>query len=663
MRSRPGRLHRGRCLVLGASLLVAVSTLAQTPEPPVSSLKNMSLEQLMDVEVTSVSRAPEKLLEAASAIEVITNEEIRRSGATTLPEALRLADNLDVAQKNSHDWGISARGFNTELANKLLVMIDGRTVYTPLFSGVIWDTQDVLLADVDRIEVISGPGGTLWGANAVNGVINIISRNARDTQGLYLETGGGDVLRDFIAARYGGKLAPDAYFRVYGKLFDRGHEVLPNGSSFSDSWNKRQGGFRVDAAPSQRDALTLQGDVDSGRDDLQTGGQDHTSGLNVLGRWVRTMSGDSGLELHVYYDRTHLQQPEPPLLIGGNPATPAGTFRDDLDTWDLDFQHRFHPAEKHHVVWGLGYRLTDDRVGNAPALGFFPTNLRRNLFSGFIQDAIALRSDLTLTIGTKIEHNDYTGFEVEPNIRMQWNRTKRQTIWAAVSRAVRTPSRIDRDLSEAVPPYFVILAGNPDFSSEDVLAYEAGWRAQLGARADAALSAFYNQYADLRSTAFNPVTVFPLQFENDLEGQTHGLELSGNLQAQSWWRLHLGYALLREHLHVRPGGTDINNALNETSDPEQRAQLRSSMDLPKRTTLDATLRWVDIRPSHNGSVPGSLPGYIELDARAGWQMTDRLELALVGQNLLHDHHPEYGFPTAIRAEIRRSLYATAVWRY
>ena len=661
-------VRRAALLVLLATFVLAGSAAAQgladsDTESASDDLKKMSLEALMEVEVTSVSRQPEKLLEAPSAIQVITGEDIHRYGAQRIPEALRLASNLDVAQKNSHDWGISARGFNTELSNKLLVMIDGRTVYTPLYSGVIWAAQDYLLEDLDRIEVVSGPGGTLWGANAVNGVISIISKSARDTQGLYAEGGGGNLLENFAAVRYGGKVGANTFYRVYAKHFSRDDEVLPDGRPFADSWFRNQAGFRIDSEGTNGNTFTLQGDIHGGEDGLQTGGENDVSGHNLLARWHRSSSPDSEITLQTYYDRTHFDSIVPAFVVDGNPLAPSGTFSDDLHTFDVDFQHRLRAGQRNRVVWGFGYRFTHNEIGNAPALGFFPAELDHNLFSAFVQNEFVVNDDLALIAGTKVEHNDYTGVEWEPSVRMQWTRTPTQTWWAAVSRAVRTPSRIDRDLSQPAPPNFVLLTGGENFASENVLAYEAGWRGRFGSTFDAAVSLFYNEYDDVRSTTFNPVTLFPLTFENDLEGETHGIELRGTWQARDWWRLHAGYALLREELRIEPGGTDINAALNETSDPEHRISLRSSMDLPQRFMLDWMARWVSERPGHDGPTPGELDAYAELDARLAWQASDRLELALIGQNLLHDQHGEYGFPTAVRAEIQRSVWAKASWRY
>jgi iron complex outermembrane receptor protein len=631
--------------------------------PTIGALKQLNVEDLMNVEVTSVARHPEKLLQAASAIQVITQDDIRRSGATSIPEALRLADNLQVAQKNSHDWAISARGFNTDLANKLLVMIDGRTVYTPLYSGVFWDVQDYLLEDIDRIEVISGPGGALWGANAVNGVINIITKSAKDTQGVYVEAGGGSQPQDFTGVRYGASLNGNSAYRVYGKYFDRSAEVLANGDSASDSWRQGRAGFRMDSDATTHDRLTLQGDYYDGRENQQAGGVGDTSGANLLGRWTRSVSEDSDFSLQSYIDQTHIGDPAAPLVVSGLQFSPPGTLYDDLTTYDVDFQHRFPIGARNRVVWGLGYRYTHDAVIEAPSVGFFPAILAQNLYSGFVQDELALAKNLSFTLGTKLEHNDYTGFEFEPDARLSWALSSSQAAWAAVSRAVRTPSRIDHDLSEGTPPYLVLLKGGADFTSEALLAYELGYRAQLNSAFSASLSSFYNQYNDLRSTSITPTTLLPLYFANNLEGDTYGLEFGGNYQVTEAWSMHAGYTLLRENLRVKPGQFDLDDALNETADPRGQFSLRSALTLPRRTEIMAALRWVDTLHTNNGPTPGTVPSYFELDTRLAWHVSARLELSLAGQNLLHNRHPEYGFPDPARPEIDRTVYGKVAYRY
>ena len=666
---------------MGASVGLICAAWARAAEAPDSTpvnprdaavpYKKLSLEELMDIEVISVSKQPEKLSETPSAIQVVTGEDIRRSGATSIPEALRLADNLHVAQKNSHDWAISARGFNTDLANKMLVMIDGRTVYTPLFSGVFWDRQDYLLEDIDRIEVISGPGGTLWGANAVNGVVNIISKSAKDTQGFYGEAGGGTQPQGFTGLRYGGSFATNVFFRVYGKFFTRDNEVFPNGSDASDAWHMGQGGFRMDAEVSDRNTFTLQGDVYDGEEDIATGGSADVSGGNVLGRWTHVFSEDSDLSLQLYYDRTHLSLPVPATTANGNQLAPAGRLKDDLDTYDLDFQHRFGLGDRQSFVWGLGYRFTHDEVMSAPGLAFDPPELDQDLFSGFVQDQIQLVDDLAFTLGTKVEHNDYTGFEVEPSARLQWNVGENHMVWSAVSRTIRAPSRVDRDERLPTPAFSPIvdnlLIGGANFRSETLIAYEVGYRARLGQRLSTSLSAFYNQYDDLRSTSPSPppaVFGLPLFYENNLEGETYGFELSLNYQLLEWWRLKLGYTLLREDIRVKSGAVDFNNALNETADPENRFSIRSSMNLPHGLELDAGLRWVDSFRYNTSGTAATVPAYWELEARLAWHVNENWEIAVVGQNLLHDQHAEYVVSSPNpREEIRRSVYAKVSYRW
>jgi iron complex outermembrane receptor protein len=647
------------------------NTVTLSSEGP-ATYKKMSLEELMNQDVTSVAREPEPYGQAPAAIDVITSDEIQRSGASSIPEALRLADNLDVAQINSHDWAISARGFNTDLADKLLVMIDGRTVYTPLFGGVIWDEQDYLLEDIDRIEVISGPGGTLWGANAVNGVINIETKSADETQGLYVEGGGGSELRDFGGARYGGTLASNVFYRVYAKYSDRGEEELTDGNGAADSWQMGQTGFRMDDEAVANNHLTAQGDFYLGNENVPTGGDEHTGGGNVLGRWSHTFSDDSDMSLQTYYDQTHLADPIPadPTVL-----EPAGVLTDDLDTYDLDFQHRFHLGEYNNITWGLGYRFTHEEDKGAPALYFDPATLDQNLYSGFAQDEIKLMKNVFFTAGTKIEHNDYTGFEFEPSGRLQWNATSNQMFWGAISRAVSTPTRVDED--ERVPIAFplstfygpTLLTGNPDFKSETLIAYELGYRAQLGQKVSISLSAYFNDYNDIRSANYGPPVPpfglrFPIVYENNLEGYTYGGELSVDYQLFDWWRLHGGYDLLEEDIHVKPGQTDINNALNETADPKHQFQIRSSMDLPQNLALDTAFRWVDSLTYNINGEPGSVPSYFELDARLAWHPSKHWEFSIVGQNLLHNRHVEYISPSpAPEEEIARSVYGTIAFSF
>ena len=658
------------------------STPAQTPGATVeaqasdassSALKKLSLEELMDLDVTSVSKQPEPYGQAPAAIDLITNGEIRRSGASSIPEVLRLADNLEVAQKNSHDWAISARGFNTDSANKLLVLMDGRSVYTPLFSGVFWDVQDYLLEDIDRIEVISGPGGTLWGANAVNGVINITSKSAKDTQGLYVEGGGGIEPRDFGGVRFGGSLGDNFFYRVYGKYFNQDAQVLPNGGSALDEWESGQGGFRMDILPSSQQTYTFQGDYYRGDENTQGLGDDQDNGANLLGRWSLSFADDSDMSLQAYYDRTYLTDFRPPL-VGIVVEAPAGTLTDNLDTFDLDFQHRFHLDTNNNLIWGLGYRFTHDVVHDAPGLAFSPANLEQNLTNIFAQDELALAKELVLTFGSKLEHNSYTGFEVEPSARLKWDLTAGQMLWTAVSRAVRAPSRVDRDEQTTTPGLAFlgindILVGGADFVSETVVTYELGYRAQLTRELSGSISTFLNNYDDIRSVSYSPPPTalnlgYPLIFENNLRAQTCGIELTTDYQVLEGWRLHAGYDLLEESVWIKPGETDLNNALNETADPKNQVFLRSSMDLPGKLEFDPAFRWVDSLTYNNNGTPGIVPSYAELDVRLGWHITENIEASVTGQSLLHDHHLEYVVsPPDPQEEIQRSVYGKVACKF
>jgi len=599
------------------------------------NLKKLSLEDLLNQDVTVVKRRAEKLSAAPSAVQVITGEDIHRSGATSLPEALRLAPNLEVAQVNSHDWSISARGFNNTLADKLLVMIDGRTVYTPLDAGVFWDVQSVLLDDIDRIEVVSGPGGALWGANAVNGVINVVTKSARDTQGLLVQGGGGSLLQDFGAVQYGGSNGSNLFYRVYAQRFDRNSTVFPNGKNADDSWDMSQGGFRMDWYPSESDTFTLQGDDYSGSEPA-TNGTTFVDGQNLLGRWSHIISDTADLSVQTYFDRTWRQIPN--------------LLDDELKTYDLDLQLRFGLGARQSVTWGAGYRLMDDDVRNSPAIAFFPSNRNIQLFSGFVQDEITLIPDrLQLTLGTKLEHNDFSGVEVQPSARLAWTASEKQTFWAAFTRAVRSPSRVDADAElPATPPF--VLSGNKDFDSETVLAYETGYRVRPIKPLSLSLASFYNDYSRLRSID----QVAPGQFVigNGFEGQTWGFELSGTYQAADWWRLRGGYTYLNKLLWTHDPLASAG--IREGDDPKNQALIQSIMNLPANFQLDLVGRYVDSLDNPR------VPSYITFDARIAWWWKDRLEISVVGQNLAHSQHPEFGSPGA-REEIPRSVFGKVAW--
>ena len=597
----------------------------------------------MDIVVTSVAKRPEKLSEVASAIQVITADDIRRAGATSLPEALRLATNLEVAQIDSRQWAITARGFNNVFADKMLVLIDGRTVYTPLYAGVYWDVQDTMLEDLERIEVISGPGATQWGANAVNGVINVTTKSAKDTQGSLVVGGAGTELRNSGAARYGGRLAPNLYYRVYAKYSDRGDSVRSNGRLSNDAWRTGQIGFRVDRDAPAGDLLRMQGDAYDGS--IGQVGPDNirVNGMNVLGRWSRQLAQNSDVKLQVYYDRTHRRIP--------------GSFTQDIDTYDVDFQHRLPLGSAHDLVWGLGFRLVADDVVNTPANAFLPPRVSRASFSAFTQDEIALRKDLLhLTVGTKIEHNDYTGFEFEPSARLAWTPDKRQTIWGAISRAVRTPSRIDRDLfSPATPPYRI--AGGEKVVSEKLMAYEFGYRVKLEAGLALSLATFLNNYDDLRSLEpLAPPLAFPVEASSGLRGRSTGAELTAEWRATSLWRLRAGWTELRVRSEPQSGTLDRGTRDSIARDPNHQVALHSLLDLSAKWECDVDLRYV--APIQTQAVPG----YTECDLRLGWRPSPAWELSLLGQNLLHPRHAEFNTPGA-RRELQRAIFGKASWRF
>lgn len=626
------------CVAVADSALVQAQ---ETTSP--NELKRLSVEELMDLEVTSVSRRPEKLSETPSAIQVITQEDISRSGAASLPEALRLASNLEVAQVDSRQWALSARGFNNTTANKMLVLIDGRSVYTPLYAGVFWDVQDPLLEDIERIEVISGPGATLWGSNAVNGVINVTSKKAKDTQGLFFTAGGGTELRGFSSLRYGGPVSSKGHYRVYGKFFKRDSDVLRNGQDAADDWRMGQGGFRLDWDSSKSNMFTVQGDYYSGRMGQRGANDTVVDGGNLVGRWSHNFSGKSDLKLQLYYDRTYRKVPN--------------AFAELLETYDVDFQHRFPLGDRQDIVWGFGYRLNRDNVTNSAGLAFLPPRVSRQAFSGFVQDEIALVKDrLYLTLGTKIEHNVFTGFEYEPGGRLAWKVSRGQTMWGAISRAVRTPSRIDRDLyAPDHPPFF--LAGGPGFVSEELTAYELGYRTQVSERFSMSFAGFYNVYDKLRSVErLNPLVFFPLVIANGLKGESYGAELTADYRITDRVRFKVGYTEMRLNVRAGPGSTDTSRGSGEAHDPNRQVLLRSSVDVTRHVEFDSSFRFVGRISNQN------VPAYSELDMRWAWQPNSRLEFSIVGQNLLHRRHVEFGSPNA-RREIQRGVYGKVLWLF
>lgn len=677
-RPLPPRSTSGRLALVATSGLLlgctgVVSAAEPAAAPPSGGSSDLDIDQLVNLTVTSVGKKEQSLASAPAAVFVLTQEDIRRSGATSIPEALRMVPGLEVARLDGHNWAVSSRGFNDLFANKLLVMMDGRSVYTPLFSGVYWDVQDTVLEDLDRIEVVRGPGGSLWGANAVNGVINIISKSAKQTQGGLVSGGGGTEETAFGSMRYGGKLGENTWYRVYGKYSNRDNSALPNGDEANDRSQLAAGGFRVDWEPAAPNRATLQGDVYGGRMD-QTFSfatltppfmQDYpstieVSGANLLGRWTHDFAEGNQLQVQGYYDHTHRD---------------AGFFAEDRNTFDLDAQHRFALGGRNEVVSGLGYRLTSDHIAKESFnLGFGTDRRTDQLFSAFVQDEVTLVQDrLKLTLGSKFEHNDYTGFEVQPSMRLMWMPNEKHSVWAAVSRAVRTPSRVDTDmrLNVAVipgaPPTVVGLFGSRDFQSEELLAYEIGYRVRPHNRLSFDLTTFYHDYGNLTTIEpgapfFEPVpapahAVLPLRFANKARGHVYGAELAAMAQMADWWQLRAGYTFLESRLKL---DSDSNaSPPSEHSDPHHQVFAHSSMNLPGRLKFDAMARYVDAL----GDL--GVPSYVSLDLRLAWEPRKNLELALVGQNLLDDRHPEFGSDSLRiqRAEIQRGFYGKITFRF
>jgi len=609
--------------------------------PDVGSLADLSLEELSNIEITSVSKRAERLSDAAASVFVITADDIRRSGVRRLADALRLAPNLQVAQANASQYAISARGFDNN-ANKLLVLIDGRSVYTPLFSGVFWDAQDVMLEDVERIEVISGPGGTLWGVNAVNGVINVITRSAAATHGGLVPAGIGN--RDADAAfRYGGSLGSDGHYRVYGMYFDQYHTMTEAGTTKDDAWHKSQAGFRIDWS-SAGDSVTVNGNGYQGTEGqplpgviplnplILPLGNISISGANLTARWNRALEAGSNLSLQGYFDRTRRDVPP--------------TFSETLDIFDLQLQHSLQPLGIHAVVWGGEFRYGMDRVTNAtflfpgtaaPFFGFLPADVNQRWPSLFAQDEITLRQDLRLTVGARLERNDYTGTEFLPNIRLAWKVAPEHLLWTAASRAVRAPSRVDRDAYvPAAPPF--LLAGGPDYRSEVANVYELGYRGQPAARLSYSVTVFHTDYDHLRSQEIAPSRTFAF-FSNQMQGNSTGVETWGTFQAAQTWRVSAGLSALRERLTLRRGSTDTTDLnAQQGRDPTHTWMLRSSFDFAYRTQLDAIVRHV------SGLSDPAVPAYTIVDLRAGWRARGDLELSLTGENLFSGGHAEFTDP-------------------
>jgi len=635
-------------------------------------LKTMSLETLMSVEVTSVSRRKQKLANAASAVFVINQNDIHHSSATSIPELLRMVPGINVARVDANSWAISSRGLNGLFANKLLVLMDGRSVYSPTFSGVYWNVQDTVLEDIERIEVIRGPGASVWGANAVNGVINIITKSSADTQGTLLTAGIGTEERKFGSIRQGGEIG-SGHYRLYAKYLKRDDAVFTNGQDADDAWDSLRAGFRTDFQPSNNDKVTFQGDIYQG-DAGQTVNSPSLNppymsavnnnfdfnGANLLARWEKSLVDGSSGALQFYYDQ----------------AKYTGQRNEDRQTLDLEYKFHLAPQNAHELVWGLGYRYTWDDLEETDLRSFEPQTRYDSTYNAFLQDEITLINEkLYLTLGTKLEHNDYSGFEIQPTARLLWHPEQEHSLWLAISRAVRTPNRSENDTT-AIPaimpplsgglPVQMQIMGNDDFDSEVLIAYEAGYRMPFTPRGSIDLALFYNDYDRLRSIESTGITPHPPshitannRVENKLSGESYGLELALELRPQDWWHLQIAYSWTDVHLRLDSDSSDNLSEADEGVTPEHQFSLRSGMELSDVVDLDLWLRYVDELPS------GHIDAYTTLDARLSWEFRQGLEFSLVARNLMDSQHAEYNqsILTSPITEIEREFYGQVTWKF
>ncbi|MGD9722868.1 MAG: TonB-dependent receptor plug domain-containing protein [Pirellulales bacterium] len=619
--------------------------------------------------VTTVDRQESTVGHSPAAVFVITQDMIKRSGARCIPEALRMAPGIQVAKISSSTWAITARGFQGRFANKLLVQIDRRVVYTPTFGGVFWDIQDVVLADVERIEVIRGPGTTAWGSNAVNGVINIITKSSKDTQGALVQSGGGNYEQDFNTVRYGGKVNECLSWRAWGQQFDRGpgwsgDEFVPDG------WRQQRFGFRTDWTPTKEDTVTVQGDLYNGYDgqrfdntvpfppfSVEVTDKVHVSGGDLLMRWSRDLDEDTGWQLQSYFmtDRRH-----------------QTAWQENRNMWDIDFQHRFSPAEYHQVIWGANYRWNQDRERGGFSFMLIPNDFLTQWANVFAQDEMTLVEDyLYFTAGCRLEYNTFGRFQPEPTLRLLWLPSKEQCAWMAVSRAVRNPTRFDTGIrlrtSGPTPGTFFQFDGDPSFQPETVLAYEAGYRAQPTQNFSWDICGYINDYRKLRGLGpLQGITIIPpglptfvIPLANNVSAVSYGAELTATWQVRENWQLFGAYTLFEVNAKGAPGTDQFFVEQYNYATPHNALYMRSSWDLTDKWQFDLIPRYMD-RVTFN-----DVPKYIEMDARLAWHPNANLEVSLIGQNLLNPHHLEYtDFELGLfDTEVRRGVYGMITWTH
>jgi len=610
-----------------------------------SVLKRMTVEELLAQNVVSVSRKPEAWSEAASNVFLIRGQTSPAIGATSLPELLRVATNLFVAQSSSSNWAVNARGFvrSNAYSNKLLVMIDGRTVYSPLFSNVFWDSTSVFLPDLDTIEVISGPAGSTWGANAVNGVINLQTKSARETLGNFITIGAGSEARTF-GVRSGLALGSTGALRVYaqGAQFASTRDARGRDDD-ADSWKSLQAGFRADWGAPATGALTVQGDAFRGHFTATPLPEGLSDNANLLVRWQRDLSPDSHLWVRAYHDYS----------MRDNRFSIDEISRSS----DLEFQHRFAFGDTQEILWGADYRLMSDSVQHTLGYVILPPKLDFALGSVFAQHETGLfHPTLRLTTGLRLEHNHFSGWEYQPSVRLAWRRP-RQTAWLAVSRATRIPSRLDTGFYfPTTPPY--IAAGGPDFKSEVLTAYEIGWRTQPTKDLSLTSTLFFHDYGRLRTTQLST----PVVIANGAEGRSYGLEVFADWDIRPWWRLRVGGFTVAQDTKLKPGRTDTERGIGESSFPDYQLQLRNTFRFGDAVTLWTGLRRIADVPGFENGAFSLVPAYTELDANLTWRVTGSVELSLGGHNLLHPYHPEIG-ANATRRQIPRTLQGALRWSF
>jgi iron complex outermembrane receptor protein len=652
--------------------LIAGLAQGQQPDPQLQdSLKGLSLEQLGNLEVTTVSKAPVTVNRTPAAVFVITQQDIRRSGVTSLPEALRLAPGVEVARIDSVKWAIGIRGFQGRLSKAVLVLIDGRNVYSPLFHGVYWEVQDTLLEDIDRIEVVRGPGGTIWGPDAVNGVINIITKSARDTRGALVSAGGGNVEQGFVDMRYGGGNDKGFTYRFYGKGQTRGPEYHLRGAQFDD-WRRTQGGFRTDWEVTGQDTLTIQGDIYAGEAGESVrittvsppannivNKNAELDGGNIMARWKHNLGGSSDIQIQTYFDRVSRLQ--------ANQAE----YR---DTYDFDLVHHLTVGSRQTFTSGMGARISPaDLPTVVPTFTFNPNNRTDQLYTGFAQDEIQLLPDrVSLTLGAKLVHSSFTGFDFEPSGRLLWTPTTHMSFWGAVTRAIRTPSDNEdtlqtTTLKSTTPLAFNQTTGDGAFTSETVVGYEAGYRQLMISNFSLDLATFYNSYNRLLSvepgapfTSGIPgqaFTIYPFVNRNGIAGTTKGFEIAPSWKPEEWWRIQGSYSYLDMNLHTRQGSLDtITPGVTRGSSPRHQFGFQSYLDLPAHLEFSQTFRYVSRLATQQTSE------YTTADARLAWQAVPHLEFSVTAQNLFQPHHAEYGGDPAGLVGIRRSVFAGIMWR-